>query len=79
MDLVLQSNLFKDPEIQRINYCRLFFQALTLSDICNASGQSLADGIYSGIASPSQSSSLLTEPYQESPNSRTWSLWRRFL
>ena len=79
MDLVIQSKKFKAPEIQCINYCRFFFQALTLSDICNAAGTLLAEGIYAGTPSSTQSISLLKEPYQESPNLSTWYIWRRFL
>ena len=79
MELALESQAFSDVEIRQINYCRLFFQALTLSDICNARGTSLALGIYKGEPSWHQSRSLLQEPYQANPNSRTWSIWRRFL
>jgi hypothetical protein len=40
MDMVLASDSFTKQEICRINYCRLFLQAVTLSDIC------LADGVH---------------------------------
>ena len=79
MELALDFQAFSDVELRQINYCRLYFQALTLSDISNARGTSLAIGIYKGEHSWHQSRSLLQEPYQESPNSRTWSIWRRFL
>jgi hypothetical protein len=48
MDHVLQSQLFTAQQIRRINYCRLFLQAVTVSDITNASGSCLFKGILSG-------------------------------
>ena len=79
MELAIDFQTFSDMELRQINYCRLFFQALTLSDICNAQGTSLAIGIYKGELSWHQSRSILQEPYQESPGPRTWSIWRKFL
>jgi hypothetical protein len=79
MDVVLASNLFKAREIKFLNYCRLYLQVLTLSDMYNAQGDALAVGIYNGYRSHTQSRSTLLEPFQERPNSQAWSLWRRFL
>ena len=38
MDQILESNKFTAAQIRRLNYCRLFLQAITLSDITDASG-----------------------------------------
>jgi hypothetical protein len=38
MDAVLQSGKFKDKEIRWINYCRLYLQAVTISDLTQANG-----------------------------------------
>ena len=78
MDLVLAAG-FKKTEIQRINYRRLYLQVLTISDMCNATGDQLAMGIYEGVKSSQQSISLLEEPLQERPGNYTWTIWRRFL
>jgi hypothetical protein len=51
MDHVLECGNFNPKEIQRINYCRLYYQAVTVSDISNASGTSLCHT--SGAVSPS--------------------------
>ncbi len=76
----MQSNLFTKKEIRRINYCRLYLQVLTISDICNAQGTFLAKNIYQGLNHPTQSISLLEEPLQEWPGEHVlWALWRRFL
>jgi zinc-binding in reverse transcriptase/Endonuclease/Exonuclease/phosphatase family len=79
MDMVIQSNLFLPRELKFLNYCRLYLQVLTLSDMLNAQGTAFAIGIYQGFRSVSQSYSTLQEPLQERPNDHTWSLWRRFL
>jgi hypothetical protein len=79
MDVVLASRLFKPWEIKFSNYCRLFLQVLSFSDMYNMQGNALAVGIYDGYQSVSQSRSVLLEPLQERPSKVTWSLWRRFL
>jgi hypothetical protein len=79
MDVVLGSKLFKPREIKFLNYCRLYLQVLSLSDMYNAQGNALAVGIYDGYRAHSQSQSKLLEPFQERTNSQVWSLWRRFL
>jgi hypothetical protein len=48
MDAVLASRLFKTREIKFINYCRLYLQVLSFSDMFNAQGNALAVGIYDG-------------------------------
>lgn len=79
MDVVLASNRFALAEVKFVNYCRLFLQVLTISDLCNASGTELAEGILAGYRHVSQSWSSLHEPFQERPNNQVWGLWRRFL
>jgi hypothetical protein len=80
MDVVLASKLFKPREIKFVNYCQLYLQVLSLSDMMyNAQGNALAVGIYDRYQSVSQSHSVLLEPLQDRPSKVTWSLWRRFL
>jgi hypothetical protein len=45
MDHVLASEQFSDKEIREINFCWLFLQAVTVSNITNASGSRLFHGI----------------------------------
>ena len=78
MDLVIDKR-FSDREVRFINYCRYFFQCLTISDICSACGTRLAHGIYSGEKTQLQSVSKLIEPYQEYPGLAAWTAWRKFL
>jgi hypothetical protein len=79
MDIVLSLQGFLAKEIKLVNYCRLYLQVLTLSDICNAEGNKLAEGILQGYKCTKQSYSLLEEPYQERPNEMSWGVWRRWL
>ena len=40
MDLVLTTGSFKKHKIKQINYCRLYLQVITISDITSATGAS---------------------------------------
>jgi hypothetical protein len=75
----LVTKVFAAHELKLVNYCRLYLQVFSLSDMCNAEGTALAEGIRKGHLSKSQSYSLLEEPYQERPNEVAWGIWRRFL
>jgi exonuclease III len=79
MDAVISSRAFTSSEISRINYCRLYLQVLTVSDMTNATGNRLAPGIRHGCHLWSQSKSTLQEIHQERPNDASWTIWRRFL
>ena len=79
MDIALKSRLITPCEIKYINYCRLYLQMLTISDMCNAEGTALAEGILTGNRHNDQSYSILEEPHQERPNETVWGIWRRFL
>ena len=79
MDVALACPCLTQCEIKFINYCRLYLQVLTISDMCNAVGNELADGILKGYRCRSQSYSILEEPLQARPNESVWGIWRRFL
>ena len=46
MDHVLDSEVLSPADIRHINYCRLYLQAVTVSDISMASGLRLFSGIH---------------------------------
>jgi hypothetical protein len=79
MDAALSSNVLQRHELKYINYCRLYLQMLTISDMRNAEGNKLADGVRSGRRTNTQSYSILEEPNQVRPNNQVWGIWRRFL
>ena len=45
MDHILERGSFTKRQIKRINYCRLYLQAVTVSDIATATGAALAPGV----------------------------------
>jgi hypothetical protein len=61
MDLGFCSSLFPQRDIKYINYCWLYLQILTLSDMYNAQGIALVVGIFDSYCSASQSCSVLLE------------------
>jgi hypothetical protein len=79
MDAVVPLSDFPPSAICQINYCRLYLQILTISDMTNATGTRLAPGIRHGIHLWSQSKSKFQESHQERPNKAFWTIWRRFL
>jgi hypothetical protein len=78
MDLALQAK-FSPSELRSINLCRLSFNATMASDLTNASGTHLADGITDGRILPSQSLPRGAKVNQPSPDSRSWAAWRKLL
>ena len=48
MDKACRSGLFTPAELKRLNYCRLYLNALTLSDVTDAKGNRFAPGILDG-------------------------------
>ena len=79
MDIALAHSTFSDTEIRYINYCRLFLQCLTISDLCAACGTRLTTGISTGDLTIEYSTSLLDEPHQERPGPLAWTAWRKLL
>jgi hypothetical protein len=75
MDTVLVSDLFTAAQICRINYCRLYLQAITLSDICDDAGEKLDLEMFFGRHSPD--SSHTTWHSFNRPSKFSWSLWCR--
>jgi hypothetical protein len=77
MDHALQCQLFKPVKIQRINFCPLYLQAATNSDIANATGTRLLPSVLSGNLSQVTSRTCYHWVYQACPNCLSWTLWKR--
>jgi hypothetical protein len=77
MDHILERGDFSSKEIQRINYCRLYYQAVTVSDISNASGTALAPGIRIGKYTFWSGVTINHSTNQDRPDKPTWKLWSR--
>jgi hypothetical protein len=77
MDHVLERGSFSRADICRINYCRLYLQAVTVSDISTASGTKLAPGIRSGDPTLWSGVTRYHKTNQARPNSSSWRLWSK--
>jgi hypothetical protein len=83
-DQLLMETFSCDPTLgsaamHKLNHCRLFLQATTLSDICNGAGTEILREALIGTDSLPGSSSTWLWPRQPSPPSTSWSLWRKAL
>ena len=72
MDKVLSSAIFTPPQIRRINYCRLYLQVITLSDICTAPGTHFDFEMYYGRIHERSSHTTWHSFTQERPSEPSW-------
>ena len=77
MDHVLESRQFSPMEIRHINYCRLYLQAITVSDLAVTNGERLDNSKYRGVPSLQSSRTTWLEVHQEKPSEKAWRTWRR--
>jgi hypothetical protein len=77
MDHVLERGDFTRKELRKINYCQLYLQAITVSDISNATGTTLMPGIRSGDYTLWSGVTHYHKTNQAKPDTSTWRLWSR--
>ena len=78
MDHVLGLQKFSRAELKRINYCRLFLDVQTISDISTACGKFLSRDLLDGNPSFETSRAKGLRAVQKKPTcKRTWQLWRQ--
>jgi exonuclease III len=77
MDLILDSKQFKPAQIRRLNYCRLYLQAITISDITTNTGLHLDLSKRNGLPSLYSSVTQNVRVHQDSPSPDEWKLWRK--
>jgi hypothetical protein len=77
MDEIIASNLFTPNEIKILNYCRLFLQALTISDLTLPGGIFLDPAMLSGHLSDQSSRTRMIAVNQGRPNNAAWKLWKK--
>eukprot|EP00957_Ditylum_brightwellii_P055183 4183212-Ditylum_brightwellii.AAC.1 len=71
MDLVLDSNNFKDNKISMINYCHLYLQVTTISDLVLADGANLDPQFLQGQWSLLSSTSKYLKANKAPPSQRS--------
>ena len=79
MDYVTKSPKFTDAEVRLINYCRLYLQVTTVSDITLADGINIDVGMMRGMPSLLSSTTKWHHVHQERPSESSWTVWRRAL
>jgi hypothetical protein len=79
MDRIIRSKAFLPHDIKRINYCRMYLQITTVSDMCMADGIHLDQAVADGERSHLTSQSSWLHFYQGRPNEHVWLFWRRFV
>lgn len=79
MEVVREIGHFTPIQIRRINYCRLYLNIITMSDMCSAEGKHLIKGIHEGIHHSDQRRTKTAKIRQQKPDTQTWNVWRSFL
>jgi hypothetical protein len=74
-DAVLASNQFLENNISLTNYCRLYLQALMLSDITLAVGVHLDPYLLCGNSGPMSSTTTHHKINQAWPSETSWRIW----
>ncbi|KAI2494585.1 hypothetical protein MHU86_19955 [Fragilaria crotonensis] len=77
MDHILEAGTFTASEIRRLNYCRLYLQAVTISDITMITGDVLDQSKLAGYPSLQSSKSHWIPINQERPSEKEWTLWKK--
>ena len=77
MDCILKSKQFKPAQIRRLNYCRLYLQAITLSDITTNTGLHLDLSKRNGSPSLYSSVTQNVRVNQDRPSQAEWKLWKK--
>jgi hypothetical protein len=77
MDVVLARGQFKPAQIRQINYCRMYLQAVTISDITRANAMQLDMPMRRGQPSSQSSTSRWHRFNQARPPQTAWTLWKK--
>jgi hypothetical protein len=79
MDRIINSKAFLPADIKRINYCRMYLQVTTVSDLCMADGLHLDPAVADGERSELSSQTNWIHFHQGRPNEHVWLFWRRYV
>jgi hypothetical protein len=79
MDLIIAANHYSNAEIRKLNYCRLFVDAITVADLATPCGTRLDMEKAQGRPGQYSSRSSHLAIHQATPSATEWRLWRRAL
>ena len=77
MDLILASNHYSPAEIRRLNYCRIYLNVVTISDLTMPDGVHIDKSVRDGRPDIHSSRPTILSINQERPSGNEWRLWRR--
>jgi hypothetical protein len=77
MDIIIDSGRYSDKELCYLNYCRIYLQASTISDLTDARGTVLDKAMLAGEPTILSSKTNLHRFNQSRPPKRLWNLWKR--
>ena len=77
MDHILESKMFTPRQIRKLNYCRLYLQAITISDLTTTTGNALDPSKLVGHPLLQSSRATWNSINQERPTKAEWLLWKR--
>ena len=77
MDLLMASNHYTPVELRKFNYCRLFLNVTTISDVAKPCGTTIDASLLDGTPPCFRSRSFHPIVHQDSPSPNEWKLWRR--
>eukprot|EP00980_Cylindrotheca_fusiformis_P010202 scaffold2269_cov65-Cylindrotheca_fusiformis.AAC.2 len=80
MDVALTTTCFDAEAVKRINYCRLFLQAVTLSDITfpDRLGNMIDPSLVTGAPNSKCPKSTYCPTKQAKPTASSWKIWQQF-
>jgi hypothetical protein len=77
MEIATNMGKFKPHQLQRINYCRLYMNVTTVSEITNAKGDMLDPAMLNGDRATTMSSDRWQRVNQQRPDRVSWNLWNQ--
>lgn len=77
MDFILASNHYSPAEIRRLNYCRIYLNVVTISDLTMPDGVNINKSVRDCCPDIQSSRTAILGIIQERPSGNKWRLWRR--
>ena len=79
MDTAHECEEFTDKELEQINFCQLYLNVVTISDICDTTGSYIQLAANSGTRSQLLSKSKWIGLVQANPDYHSWRIWHCLL
>jgi hypothetical protein len=79
MDAICIGKQLTNPEIRRINACRLFLKVILLSDNTSPNGREISKAYCQGDSHHLPNWPTIMYHWQDKPDKTSWALWRRSL